>query len=132
MDFKVYTKESVKQPSGTEYIVSPNIIDLIPVITTDEGGNEVLSDAEILTEENDIVEQMCMLSTIYQKGLDPLAEDEGVRWSEALLGEISVIQLMEDLTNAVAEVTPTVEVTFSTVKDDNGNEYLKYTLQAVA
>lgn len=132
MDFKVYTKESVKQPSGTEYIVSPNIIDLIPVITTDEDGNEVLSDAEILTEENDVIAQMCLLSTIYQKGLDPLAEDEGVRWSETLLGEISVIQLMEDLTNAVAEVTPTVDVTFSTVKDDNGNEYLKYKLQAVA
>ena len=132
MDVKVYTKESVRQPSGTEYIISPNIIDIYPTVTTDEQGNEVLTGADELTSNNDLIEQACALATIWQKGLDPLDLDDGIRWSEALLGEINVVQLMEDITNAVSQVTPTVDVVFSTVTDDNGNQYLKYTLQAVA
>ena len=132
MDVKVYTKESVRQPSGTEYIISPNIIDIYPTVTTDEQGNEVLTGADELTSYNDLIEQACALATIWQKGLDPLDLDDGIRWSEALLGEINVVQLMEDITNAVSQVTPTVDVVFSTVTDDNGNQYLKYTLQAVA
>ena len=82
--------------------------------------------------DNDVIEQACSLATIWQKGQDPLDTDIGNRWSEAMLGEINVVQLMEDLTNAVAEITPTVEVVFSTVTDADGNSYLKYTLKAVA
>lgn len=132
MDVKVYKKETVKQPSGTSYVISPNIIDLYPVITKDENDNEIISGAEELTDEDAFIEQACALATIWQKGLDPLDLEEGIRWSEAILEEINVVQLMEDITNAVAEVTPTVEVVFNTVTDDNGNSYLQYTLKAVA
>jgi hypothetical protein len=132
MDVKVYRKEAVRQPSGTEYVVSPNIIDIYPIVEKDENDIEVLRGAETLLSENEIIEQACLLATIWQKGLDPLATGEGIRWSEALLEEINVVQLMEDITNAVAEVTPTVEVVFSTVTDSNGNSFLKYTLKAVA
>lgn len=132
MDVKVYKKETVKQPSGTSYVISPNIIDLYPIITKDENDNEIISGAEELTDEDSLVEQACALATIWQKGLDPLDLEEGIRWSEAILEEINVVQLMEDITNAVAEVTPTVEVVFNTVTDDNGNSYLQYTLKAVA
>ena len=132
MDVKVYKKETVKQPSGTSYVISPNIIDLYPVITKDENDNEIISGTEELTDENALVEQACALATIWQKGLDPLDLEEGIRWSEAILEEINVVQLMEDITNAVAEITPTVEVVFNTVTDDNGNSYLQYTLKAVA
>ena len=132
MDVKVYKKETVKQPSGTSYVISPNIIDLYPVITKDENDNETISGAEELTDEDALVEQACALATIWQKGLDPLDLEEGIRWSEAILEEINVVQLMEDITNAVAEITPTVEVVFNTVTDDNVNSYLQYTLKAVA
>ncbi len=132
MDVKVYKKETVKQPSGTSYVISPNIIDLYPIITKDENDNETISGAEELTDEGALVEQACALATIWQKGLDPLDLEEGIRWSEAILEEINVVQLMEDITNAVAEITPTVEVVFNTVTDDNGNSYLQYTLKAVA
>lgn len=132
MDVKVYKKETVKQPSGTSYVISPNIIDLYPIITKDENDNETISGAEELTDEDALVEQACALATIWQKGLDPLDLEEGIRWSEAILEEINVVQLMEDITNAVAEITPTVEVVFNTVTDDNGNSYLQYTLKAVA
>ena len=132
MDVKVYKKETVKQPSGTSYVISPNIIDLYPIITKDENDNEIISGAEELTDEDAIIEQACALATIWQKGLDPLDLEEGIRWSEAILEEINVVQLMEDITNADAEITPTVEVVFDTVTDDNGNSYLQYTLKAVA
>lgn len=132
MDAKVYTKEAVRQPSGTEYVISPNIIDIYPVITTDENDNEIITGAELLTEEKDITEQACALATIWQKGLDPLDLADGIRWSEAILEEINVVQLMEDITNAVAKITPAVQVNFATVTDANGNSFLKYTLQAVA
>ena len=132
MDVKVYKKETVKQPSGTSYVISPNIIDLYPIIAKDENDNETISGAEELTDEDALIEQACALATIWQKGLDPLDLEEGIRWSEAILEEINVVQLMEDITNAVAEITPTVEVVFNTVTDDNGNSYLQYTLKAVA
>lgn len=132
MDVKVYEKETVSQPSGTENVYVPNVIDIIPEIKTDTLGNEILSNATILESDNDVIEQMCGLSTIWQKGLDPLDEEDGIRWSEALLEEINVVQLMEDLVNAVAEITPTVNVVFDTVVADNGQTYLKYTLKAVA
>ena len=104
----------------------------IPEIKEDTLGNEILTNATILDEDNDVIEQMCGLSTIWQKGLDPLDEEDGIRWSEALLEEINVVQLMEDLVNAVAQITPTVNVVFDTVVADNGQTYLKYTLKAVA
>lgn len=127
MDIKVYKKEAIKQPLGTSYVISPNIIDLYPII-----NNDVISGAEELITEKDIIEQACALATIWQKGLDPLDLNEGIRWSEAILEEINVVQLMEDITNAVAAITPTVEVVFDTITDDNGNSYLQYTLKAVS
>lgn len=130
MDFKVYKKEEVIQPSGTEYVYVPDVIDLIPV--TDSEDNNVILNFETLTDNQEEIEQMCGLATIWQRGLDPLALDEGVRWSEALLEEINLIQLMEDLTNAVNAVTPTVDIVFDIVTDDSGQQYLKYTLQGVA
>lgn len=130
MDLKVYTKETVAQPSGTENIITPNIIDLIPVF--DSSDENIIAGAEVLVEENEEMEQACALATIWQRGLDPLDLDSGVRWSESILGEINALQLMEDITSAVNEVTPTVTVVFDTVTDKNNNSYIKYTLQGVA
>ena len=132
MDVKVYKKEAVRQPNGTEYVIVPNVIDIIPEISVSEDDTELLANAKILTTEEEIIEQACALATIWQKGLDPIDSEIGVRWSEALLEEINVVQLMEDITNAVSEVTPSVTVVFDTVTDANGTSYLKYTLKAVA
>ena len=132
MDLKVYEKETVIQPKGTEYVYVPNVIDLFPVIEKDENDNEILTNATLLDKDNDLIEQMCGLATIWQKGLDPLDLNDGVRWSEALLEEINAVQLMEDLTNAVVRITPTVNVVFSTVRTESGQSVLKYTLQAVS
>ena len=132
MDIKVYKKEAVLQPSGTEYVYVPDIIDLIPLIST-ASGNEVITGAvELDDDSKELLEQECTLATIKQKGLDPLDKEDGIRWSETLLGEVNVVELMEDILSAVSETTTSVTVVFDTATDANGNTYLTYKLKEVA
>lgn len=177
MDVKVYKKEEVKQPSGTEYVYVPDVIDIIPELvetesTTDIRNNtwsleklkrvadvsikdsklvinsdnvsyengklliriteEQLYNAEVLDDNSsELLEQECALATIWQRGLDPLDLTDGIRWSEVLLEEINGVQLMQDIIDAVSQVSTSVHVTFSTLEDDNGNEYLTYKLSEV-
>ena len=132
MDLKVYTKEEVKQPHGSEYYYKPNIIDIEPVVSIAEDGHEVLGGCTVLEEYDELIEQECALATIWQRGLDPVSPEVGVRWSEVLLGEVNIIQLMEDIRQAVEDITLDVIVVFDTVTDEKGNSILQYTLQAVA
>lgn len=176
MDIKVYKKEEVRQPSGYEYVYTPDVIDIIPDVIETESrddiidgvwtldklkriadvrieGNKLIINSDRVRIENgrlivnttdnvikgcetvndrDEVEQQCTLATIFQKGLDPLAMDEGVRWSEAILGEISPIQLMDDLSNAVAKTSSMVTIAFDTITDANGRSYLTYSLKEIA
>ena len=125
MDVKVYQKEEVLQPSGAEEVYVPNVIDIIPQIVD---GQIVSCDT---VEDKDMLEQQCALATIFQKGLDPLAVNEGIRWSECVLGEVSALQLIQDIVNAVASVSSTVLVTFDVIDDNNGNSYLSYKLREV-
>lgn len=132
MDVKVYKKEEVLQPSGAEYVYVPDVIDIIPIITTDSEGNEILTGAvELNDEASELLEQECALATIWQRGLDPLDVNDGIRWSETILEEISVLQLMEEITEAVSRVSASVLVVFDTVTDSSGNSYLTYKLQEV-
>ena len=132
MDLKVYTKQEVKQPKGSEYYYVPNIIDIEPSVSIAGDGHEVLDGCTLFEDEKDLVEQECALATIWQRGLDPVSPEVGVRWSEVLLGEVNVVQLMEDLREAVADVTLNVTVVFDTVTDAKGNSVLQYSLRAVA
>ena len=132
MDVKVYQKEEVKQPEGSEYIYVPNVIDIIPIID-DSSGSEVITGAvELLDDDKELLEQQCALATIFQRGLDPLDLQDGIRWSESILGEISVVQLMDDITNAVSNVTTMVAVVFNTIVGADGKSYLTYALKEIA
>lgn len=176
MDVKVYKKEEVLQPSGSEYVYVPDVIDIIPelieaestgdirsgvwtldqlrriadvqivdgklVINSDkvryENGNlyitlteEQLLTCETVDEESEL-EQQCALATIFQRGLDPLDLNDGIRWSEAILEEISALQLIQDIIDAVANVSSAIQVQFDTVEDDNGHTFLSYKLTEVA
>lgn len=175
MDVKVYKKEEVLQPSGSEEVYVPDVIDIIPqfaeVEDTDISGglwdltdiqdiadisiendmlvfnseligfennnlvvhntDNVLSSCETV-EGKELVEQQCALATIFQKGLDPLDLDDGIRWSEAILEEISCLQLIQDIIEAVEKVTTSVVVTFDTIEDAEGNSFLSYKLSEVA
>ena len=94
-------------------------------------SNEQLISCELVEEEQE-VEQQCALATIFQKGLDPLDKADGIRWSETLLGEISPVQLMNDITVAVERTSSSMTVVFDTVIDSNGMTYLTYKLKEIA
>lgn len=178
MDVKVYKKEEVYQPSGTAEVLTPDVIDIIPVTTevidtqsirnniwtldqlkriadvqiadgkliinSDkvryENGNlyitlmsEQIVTCELLEDDsNDLIEQECALATIFQRGLDPLDLDDGIQWSEVLLGEINALQLMEQITQAVSNVSIHVKVDFSTIRLENGQSVLTYSIKEVA
>ena len=92
-------------------------------------GEQIIT-CDILEDgSRELLEQECALATIFQKGLDPLDMEDGIRWSEAILGEISVIQLMDDITNAVEKTSTAVAVVFDTVTDSSGKSYLTYSLK---
>lgn len=131
MDMKVYRKETVTQPGkdGKDYYV-PSVIDLQPFIS-EEDGVEYITDAA-LVEDNGEVEQGCVLASIWQRGSDPVDPLVGVRWSEALLGEITAVQVMEDIREAVADVTLNVAVSFNSETTSDGVEVMTYEFKAVA
>ena len=177
MDVKVYKKEEVLQPSGTEEVYVPDVIDIIPtivevestrdfrnhtwsleqlakvadvsiennklIINSDnvryENGNlyvtlnvDTIITCDILEDDSkELLEQECSLATIWQRGLDPLDLESGVRWSEAILEELSALQLIQDIIDAVASVTSSIKVVFDTVEADNGQSYLSYRLMEV-
>jgi hypothetical protein len=130
MDIKVYKKEEVLQPEGVEEVYVPDIIDFIPKIEVIDGV-ETITGCETV-EGNEEVEQACTLATIFQRGLDPLDLNDGIRWSEAILEELSCLQLIQDIIDAVKAVTSSVRVIFDTIEDVNGQQYLSYRLMEVA
>lgn len=128
MDFKAYEKENVYQPAGQQTIVRANVIDLIPVIE-ETGGVQYITGAELLRSDRELLSQECTLATIWQRGLDPLETESGIRWSETMLGEVSVLELMGDITEAVAAVSLSMTVSFGTVTDAGGNSFLSYSIK---
>ena len=94
---------------------------------------EQIISCEILEDDShDLLEQECALATIFQRGLDPLDLEDGIQWSEALLGEANVLQLMEQITDAVSKVSIHVRVDFSTIRTENGQSVLMYSIKEVA
>lgn len=85
-----------------------------------------------LVEDKEELEQQCALATIFQRGLDPLDLNDGIRWSEAILEELSSLQLIQDIIEAVEKVTTSVVVTFDMVEGEDGQSYLSYKLSEVA
>lgn len=85
-----------------------------------------------LVEDKEELEQQCALATIYQKGQDPLDLEDGIRWSEAILEELSCLQLIQDIIDAVEKVSTSVVVTFDMIEGENGQSYLSYKLSEVA
>ena len=91
---------------------------------------EKLYNAQILEDNSEeLLLQECALATIWQRGLDPVEPEDGIRWSQALLGEVNPLQLIEDINNAVENVTNSVAVEVGTVTSINGQEYLSFKLR---
>lgn len=100
---------------------------LIAPVVTDE-----ITDCEVLEDSSrELLEQECALATIFQRGLDPLDLNDGIRWSEAILEELSCLQLIQDIIEAVGKVSSSVRVVFDTIEGENGQQYLSYKLMEV-
>lgn len=132
----VWSLELLKRVADVKVVDNKLIINSDKV--TYENGNlyVTLTREQILNciqvEGKEELEQQCALATIFQRGLDPLDLTDGIRWSEAILEELSCLQLIQDIIEAVEKVTTSVTVTFDTVEDENGNTYLSYKLLEVA
>ena len=132
----IWTLDQLKQ------IADVRVVDNKLIINSDkvryENGNlyVTLTSQQLVTcelaEGKTELEQQCALATIFQRGLDPLDKSDGVRWSEAILEEISGLSLIQDIMDAVAKVTSSVQVQFDVVEDENGQSYLTYKLTEVA
>ena len=124
-------------------VADVSVVDGKLVINSDkvryENGNlyvtlteEQIISCEILEDgSKELLEQECALATIFQRGLDPLELSDGIQWSEALLGEVNILQLMEQITDAVSKVSLHVKVEFSTVRTESGQSVLVYSLKEV-
>lgn len=135
-------KNNVWSLATLQKVADVQVVDGKLIINSDkvryENGNlyVTLTSDQILTCElvdgKDMLEQQCALATIFQKGLDPIDLNDGIRWSEAILEEVSSLQLIQDIIDAVARVSTSVQVIFDTVEDDQGRTFLSYKLQEVA
>ena len=134
----VWTLEQLKR------VADVSVVDNKLVINSDnvryENGNLIVTvtenqivSCEILDDEDkDLIEQESALATIFQRGLDPLDLQDGIQWSEVLLGEVNILQLMEQIVEAVSKVSLHVRVDFSTIKTENGQSVLTYSIKEVA
>lgn len=125
-------------------VADVSVVDGKLVINSDnvryENGNlyvtlteEQIVSCEILEDDShDLIEQECALATIFQRGLDPLDVTDGIQWSEVLLGEVNILQLMEQITEAVSKVSIHVKVNFTTTTLENGQSVLSYSIKEVA
>ena len=122
----------VKIKDGKLIINSDNIIYENGIIYIKITENK-LYNAQILEDNSEeLLLQECALATIWQRGLDPVEPEDGIRWSQALLGEVNPLQLIEDVNNAVENVTNSVAVEVGTVTSINGQEYLSFKLRMTA
>lgn len=122
----------VKIKDGKLIINSDNIIYKNGIIYIKITENK-LYNAQILEDDSEeLLLQECALATIWQRGLDPVEPEDGIRWSQALLGEVNPLQLIEDINNAVENVTNSVAVEVGTVTSINGQEYLSFKLKMTA
>lgn len=122
----------VKIKDGKLIINSDNIIYENGIIYIKITENK-LYNAQILEDDSEeLLLQECALATIWQRGLDPVEPEDGIRWSQALLGEVNPLQLIEDINNAVENVTNSVIVEVGTVTSINGQEYLSFKLKMTA
>lgn len=119
----------VKIKDGKLIINSDNIIYENGIIYIKITENK-LYNAQILEDDSEeLLLQECALATIWQRGLDPVEPEDGIRWTQALLGEVNPLQLIEDVNNAVENVTNSVIVEVGTVTSINGQEYLSFKLK---
>ena len=104
-----------------------DIFDVYPTISTDN----FIEDLELLTEDVECFKQEALFASLQQLGSDPLLPSQGVRWAQALLGEVQSDVLLNDIKNAVQGVSTSCAVVFTSAQGSDGNSYLVYDIKVV-
>lgn len=117
MDFKVSRKEKRWQPDGTGVeVLVDNIFDLYPVYGNAINKN-LITDVEILDDAREELLDRAMFAVVKQKGADPVDIDDGNRWAQTMIGEISSVSVLDDVFKSVAVEGPGVRVATETVSN---------------
>lgn len=130
MDFKVSRKEKRWQPdgSGVEVLVD-NVFDLYPVYGNSIDRN-MITDVEMLDGDEEELLDRAMFAVVKQKGADPTDVEDGNRWAQAIIGEVSGVTVMDDVYKSVAVEGPGVRVATETISN-NGKPGTAFAVQLV-
>jgi len=142
MDFIVSRKEKRVYKGGLAEVLLDNICDLFPVFGDDEQftHQEIYSaagkipiqdrknyivDVRVLNDSRSEMLDRSMFAMMKQRGGDPTEPKDGIQWAEAVIGEVPVPLIMQQVQKAVAEEGSGVKVEAFTVKN-GGKENLSF------
>lgn len=131
MDLKVSKKEEMYQPKGLVDVIVEGINDFFLIEETDLSGQKWIKDVEIIDDFLEEEKDRTVFAVIRQRGQDPISPYEGVQWAEAMLSEISVPLLMQQIMDAATKESSYVGVSFETITV-NGQEQLSITFNTTA
>ena len=131
MDLKVSKKEEMYQPKGLVDVIVEGINDFFLIEETDDNGQKWITDVEVIDDFLEEEKDRTVFAVIRQRGQDPIAPFEGVQWAEAMLSEISVPLLMQQIMDAATKESSYVGVAFETITV-NGQEQLSISFNTTA
>ena len=123
MDVKVSRKETRYQPQGLVEVLMSDVTDLFPVLDGD-----VITDIEMLDGDREELLDRAMWAVFKQYGNDPLDLTDGSQYEECILGEISPLVLMTEISASVLEEGAGVQEEYSSSTVD-GKDYLTVTVR---
>jgi len=137
MDIKLSQKEEMQQPNGLVDVLIDGITDFFLIESTDEFGQVWIDDVEtvdgyMVAKEEDTTlkwidykatakdfldeeKDRTTFAVIRQRGMDPMLPAQGIQWAEAMLSEIPVPLLMQQIMDAAINESQYVNVSFETV-----------------
>ena len=138
MEIDIIEKQKVLQPQGAIWMFKNDCFEVKPDFSTDTEDAEgdpvetnIFENIETIEDMETILLQEATFASLKQKGSDPLAPYEGVRWAEHYLGEINSELVMFDIREAVAKVSSACTVTFVPIVGADGVPYFTYNIQVV-
>jgi hypothetical protein len=125
MDLRVSLKETRIQPSGPVDVLVSDVFDLYPIYGSVDPN--LITDVEVLDNDDAELLDRALSGTVWQRGQDPLAPEEGIQWAEAVIGEVPAPVIIGQLQDAVNKEGPGVNITYDTVTDGS-RSYMTYRL----
>jgi hypothetical protein len=145
MDIKVSRKEARMQPEGPVEVLVDNIFDLYLICADDPryDGQDIYIGQDLVSEQDrkniimdvetidgDRVELLdrAMFALVKQRGMDPVEPQDGIQWSEAVIGEVISPVIIQQVHTSVSEEGPGVRAVPGTVVN-NGRENLIFKVE---